>query len=76
MTLGEDFLAMLVCVDDVLITSSRPSLVQQLKDFLNAAFTIKDLGHAKFFLGLKKFRDSGGTKLCQHKYILDILSDT
>ncbi|KAL8540548.1 hypothetical protein ACS0TY_001979 [Phlomoides rotata] len=69
------FLAMLVYVDDVLITNSNPCLITQLKDFLDRQFTIKDLGLAKFFLGVEIVQNSTGTHLCQRKYILDILED-
>ncbi|KAK6148264.1 hypothetical protein DH2020_019176 [Rehmannia glutinosa] len=38
-------------------------------------FTIKDLGLAKYFLGLEIARSESGTYLNQRKYILDILKD-
>lgn len=69
------FLAMLVYVDDVLITSSNPSLITQLKEYLDSRFTIKDLGPAKYFLGMEIIQDLSGLHLCQRKYIQDILED-
>lgn len=76
MSVADGFLAMVVYVDDVLITGSSPILIQKLKDFLDRKFTIKDLHLAKFFLGMEITRTSKGTFLCQRKYILDILADT
>ena len=43
---------------------------------LDQAFSIKDLGTLKFFLGLEVARSSHGIHLCQRKYVLDILSDS
>lgn len=50
---GANFICLLVYVDDVLITSPSQHLIDVLKQSLHAAFTIKDLGPAKFFLGIE-----------------------
>ncbi|KAL0311903.1 UNVERIFIED_CONTAM: Retrovirus-related Pol polyprotein from transposon RE1 [Sesamum radiatum] len=39
-------------------------------------FTIKDLGQAKYFMGLELARSSHGLHVTQHKYLQDILADT
>ncbi|KAL0462800.1 UNVERIFIED_CONTAM: Retrovirus-related Pol polyprotein from transposon RE1 [Sesamum latifolium] len=67
-------LILLVYVDDVLITSSSDQQLLEVKNFLDATFTIKDLGLAKFFLGLEIVRCSVGIFVTQHKYIRDIIS--
>ncbi|KAK6153758.1 hypothetical protein DH2020_013397 [Rehmannia glutinosa] len=72
----KQFLALLVYVDDVLLTGSKDEDIQALKQFLDGLFTIKDLGFAKYFLGVEIARCSQGTYLHQRKYILDILDDT
>lgn len=41
---GDNFLALLVYVDDVLVTGSDTAQIQSRKDHLHALFTIKDLG--------------------------------
>ncbi|KAL0439514.1 UNVERIFIED_CONTAM: Retrovirus-related Pol polyprotein from transposon RE1 [Sesamum latifolium] len=46
-------IALLVYVDDVLITCISESKITEVKDFLHSAFTIKDLRPAKYFLGLE-----------------------
>lgn len=73
---GDYFLALLVYVDDVLITGSYNTEIQSLKDYLHVLFTIKDLGFAEYFLGLEIARSEQGLFLSQCKYILDILEDT
>ncbi|KAL0366923.1 UNVERIFIED_CONTAM: Retrovirus-related Pol polyprotein from transposon RE1 [Sesamum radiatum] len=54
-------IALLVYADDVLITCIFESKITEVKDFLHSAFTIKDLGPAKYFLGLEIARSSSGT---------------
>ncbi|KAL6328953.1 hypothetical protein AAG906_007243 [Vitis piasezkii] len=65
-----------VYVDDVLLASDSILEIERLKTFLDAKFTIKDLGPLKYFLGLEVARSKTGISLCQQKYILDILEDT
>ncbi|KAL0294844.1 UNVERIFIED_CONTAM: Retrovirus-related Pol polyprotein from transposon RE1 [Sesamum radiatum] len=69
-------LALLVYVDDVLITCASESKITKVKDFLHSAFTIKDVGLAKYFLSLEITRSSPGTSITQHKFIRDIIFDT
>ncbi|KAL0453131.1 UNVERIFIED_CONTAM: Retrovirus-related Pol polyprotein from transposon RE1 [Sesamum latifolium] len=68
-------LALLVYVDDVLITCASEIEIPQVKAFLNDAFTIKDLGPAKYFLGLEIARSPSGTSITQHKFVRDIICD-
>ncbi|KAK6163282.1 hypothetical protein DH2020_000146 [Rehmannia glutinosa] len=72
---GDIYLALVIYVDDVLITGNSSAAIQELKDYLHNLFTIKDLGQAKYFLGLELLRSSKGTHLCQRKYIMDLLED-
>ncbi|KAK6123626.1 hypothetical protein DH2020_042625 [Rehmannia glutinosa] len=68
-------LFLLVYVDDVLVTGSNPEDIKLLKHHLDSLFTIKDLGEAKYFLGLELARTGDGIYLNQRKYIIDILKD-
>lgn len=67
---------MVIYVDDVLVTGSYEQDIIDLKQYLDAIFTIKDLGYAKYFLGLEIAKNEQGTYLNQCKYILDLLQDT
>lgn len=71
---GSTFVALLVYVDDVIITVPSLDLLIELKTSLNLASTIKELGTTKFLLGMEITRGSDGTSLNQRKYILEILS--
>ncbi|CAN1776000.1 Retrovirus-related Pol polyprotein from transposon TNT 1-94 [Linum perenne] len=70
------FIAVLVYVDDIIITGTDVSNIQDLKVQLDNAFTIKDLGYLKYFLGLEIARSSKGINICQRKYALEILNDS
>ena len=72
---SQSFLAILVYVDDVLITGENPTQINDLKNKIHEAFTIKDLGPIKYFFGIEVSRTIDGTTLHQRKYILDILQD-
>lgn len=65
---------MLVYVDDILITGSSASLIQQLVKKLNAEFSLKDLGQLDYFLGIEvHYSENGSLLLSQKKYIQDLL---
>ncbi|KAL0348054.1 UNVERIFIED_CONTAM: Retrovirus-related Pol polyprotein from transposon RE2 [Sesamum angustifolium] len=69
------FLALIVYVDDVLLTGSSIDDLVAVKTYLDDLFTIKYLGHAKYFLGLELARSSHGTYVTQQKYLQDIVHD-
>lgn len=75
-TSNEGILMLLVYVDDLLVAGTLEALISKLKQSLHLAFTIKDLGYAKYFLGLEIARSIDGIFINQRKYILDIISDT
>jgi hypothetical protein len=66
----------LIYVDDIIITCSRPSEIPKLLASLNTEFAVKDLGSLNFFLGIEVNRSSTGIFLSQQRYILDILKRT
>ncbi|KAL2247815.1 UNVERIFIED_CONTAM: Retrovirus-related Pol polyprotein from transposon RE2 [Sesamum indicum] len=49
--------------------------IQEAKLYFNELFTIKDLGEAKYFLGLELARSKQGIVVTQNKYALDIIKD-
>ncbi|KAL0373094.1 UNVERIFIED_CONTAM: Retrovirus-related Pol polyprotein from transposon RE1 [Sesamum calycinum] len=67
--------ALIVYVDDVLLTGNSMDAISVLKRYLDDLFTIKDLGHAKYFLDLELARSSHGTYVTQQKCLLDIVRD-
>ena len=73
---GAHFVAVLVYVDDILITGTCKNLIQQVIQFMAKAFKVKDLGSLKYFLGIEAARSLSGIYLHQRKYTLDILTDT
>ena len=69
------FTFILVYVDDLLIAGDDDHSIAAIKAKLHEAFTIKDLGHARYFLGIEIARSHTGTFVNQRKYIMDILTD-
>ncbi|KAL0428232.1 UNVERIFIED_CONTAM: putative mitochondrial protein [Sesamum latifolium] len=69
------FLALLVYVDDIFLTRSSTTKIDAVKTYLDRLFTIKDLGPAKYFLGLQLARSDHGLLVTQTKYLTDILED-
>ncbi|XP_006596771.1 uncharacterized protein LOC114383963 [Glycine soja] len=68
---------LLVYVDDIILTGSSPSLIQQITYKLNTAFSLKQLGHLDYFLGLKiKYLPNSSILMTQTKYIRDLLHKT
>ncbi|KAL0438756.1 UNVERIFIED_CONTAM: Retrovirus-related Pol polyprotein from transposon RE2 [Sesamum latifolium] len=69
-------LSLLVYVDDILLTGPSIEDLQLVKTYLHDLFTIKDIGDARYFLGLEIARNSDGIYLAQTKYIQDIIAET
>ncbi|XP_033134130.1 uncharacterized protein LOC103837662 isoform X1 [Brassica rapa] len=70
------FVYLLVYVDDILVTGTSTDLVQQVIDALAAKFSIKDMGHLSYFLGIEATRTPQGLHLMQRKYVTDLLHKT
>ncbi|XP_060676375.1 uncharacterized mitochondrial protein AtMg00810-like [Ziziphus jujuba] len=66
----------LVYVDDIIITGSNVSYIEELNKGLNSEFSLKDLGALHYFLGIEAHRNSTGLILSQAKYIQDLLTKT
>ncbi|KAL0400699.1 UNVERIFIED_CONTAM: Retrovirus-related Pol polyprotein from transposon RE1 [Sesamum latifolium] len=73
---SDGFLTLLVYVDNILIMGPEELSIIAVKTHLDTLFTIKDLGYAKYFLGLEIARSLTGMAITQQKYISDIISDT
>ncbi|XP_021596650.1 uncharacterized mitochondrial protein AtMg00810-like [Manihot esculenta] len=70
------FIILLIYLDDVIISGNSVPTIDQIKSALHCKFTIKDLGHLKYFLGLEIARSASGTLISQRKFISDVLGDT
>ena len=72
---GDDFIILLLYVDDILIVAKNVSRIAKLKKELSKCFAMKDLGPAKNILGMRIERDRNCNKLylSQEKYIEKVL---
>lgn len=69
------FIALLVYIGDILLASSNILLINEVKEYLHNEFTIKDLGVARYFLGLELARSPQGLYINERKYGLDLIND-
>ncbi|GJV54143.1 ribonuclease H-like domain-containing protein [Tanacetum coccineum] len=64
---------LLLYVDDIVLTASSETLLQQVIGWLHQEFSMTDLGSLNYFLGISVTRDSLGMFLSQKKYAVEIL---
>ncbi|KAL6328283.1 hypothetical protein AAG906_034426 [Vitis piasezkii] len=74
--LDDDFVILLLYVDDILIVGKNVSRIDNLKKQLSKSFAMKDLGPVKRILGIRIERDRASKKLCmlQEQYIEKVLA--
>lgn len=73
LTSGEHFIFALIYVVDILLIRTYTYVILHIKSVLDAAFTIKDLGPIKYYLGLEVSTLSTGIFIHQHKFVTDML---
>ncbi|KAI5348760.1 hypothetical protein L3X38_001647 [Prunus dulcis] len=72
---GSDVLALLLYVDDIILTGSSDALIQEVIDDLSSVFELKDLGLLTYFLGLQiSYPSSGGIFVNQYKYAKELVA--
>lgn len=75
MNKSNSFTAIVVYVDDIIVTGNNSTVIKKLKTYLNDVFKIKDIGNLSYFLGIELIKTQEGIHLSQRNYILDILAD-
>jgi hypothetical protein len=55
---------LLVYVDDIIVTSSCPAVVDALLKNLSVVLALKELGHLHYFLGIQVIRNDIDVTLC------------
>ncbi|GJY34166.1 retrovirus-related pol polyprotein from transposon TNT 1-94 [Tanacetum coccineum] len=73
LNLKQRFITLLVYVDDILIAGNDTTYMQQIKNQLNAKFSIKDLGLLHYYLGIEFFRNKEGLAMTQRKYAIELV---
>ncbi|GJS06724.1 ribonuclease H-like domain-containing protein [Tanacetum coccineum] len=69
------FIALLVYVDDIVVTGNSKKETDDFKTFLKIKFMIKDLGVLKYFLGIEILENSNGICMSQRKYCFELLRE-
>ncbi|CAL8085814.1 unnamed protein product [Prunus armeniaca] len=70
---GANTIYLLLYVDDIIVTGSSSTLLQNFIDALGRGFDIKDLGQLHYFLGLQVLHNNGSLHVHQLKYAVDLL---
>ncbi|GKD62640.1 retrovirus-related pol polyprotein from transposon TNT 1-94 [Tanacetum coccineum] len=73
LTNGSSFTALLIYVDDILLTGNDTATIKLIKQQLNLTFSIKDLQSLHYYLGVEILQNSTGLVMSQRKYALDLL---
>ncbi|GMP69852.1 hypothetical protein CsSME_00028948 [Camellia sinensis var. sinensis] len=68
--------ALIVYVDDVVLTGNDVKEISHLKEYLAKEFEINNLGYLKYFLDIEVARSKDVIFICQRKYVLDLLKET
>ena len=71
----EKVTALIIYVDDMIITRDDTEEIYKLHKHLATEFEIKSLGGLKYFLGIEVARSKRGIFLSQRKYVLDLLTE-
>ncbi|GJZ48148.1 ribonuclease H-like domain-containing protein, partial [Tanacetum coccineum] len=69
------FIALLVYVNDIVVTGNCMNEIESFKDVLKSKFNIKDLCSLKYFLGIKVIKTKNDLCLSQRKYYLELLKE-
>ncbi|GJU43423.1 putative RNA-directed DNA polymerase [Tanacetum coccineum] len=69
------FIALLVYVDDIIISRNDLNEIDMFKTFLSSKFQIKDLGKLKYFLGIEVIDCDNAIFLSQRKYCIELLHE-
>lgn len=73
---SEKLIALIIYVDDMVVTGNDPEDMSNLKSCLYSEFDMKDLGGLKYFLGIEVIRSEKGIFLSRRKYVIDLLKET
>ena len=70
---GKSLIILVIYVDDLILTSSDPNLINHVKSNLKNKFEMIDFGHLHYFLGLQVLQSKEGISLSQSRYACDLL---
>jgi hypothetical protein len=72
-TEGDDFLIVLVYVDDIIFGCNKDSLVKWFSSTMESGFEMSMIGELSFFIGLQITQRSEGMFISEEKYLREML---
>ncbi|XP_026417101.1 uncharacterized protein LOC113312572 [Papaver somniferum] len=73
---GASVAYVLIYVDDIIVTGSDSTMVDNLISDLGSEFAVKDMGNLSYFLGIEVLHQGQSLVLSQRKYVSDLLRCT
>uniref|UniRef100_A0A803NS67 Reverse transcriptase Ty1/copia-type domain-containing protein n=1 Tax=Cannabis sativa TaxID=3483 RepID=A0A803NS67_CANSA len=73
---SNNFLAILIYVDDIIVATNNTSALQDFISTLDAQYKLKDLGSLHFLLGLEIARCPKGISVTQRPFTLQLLKES
>lgn len=74
--MGNEALIVGVYVDDLLVTGTKLTVIEEFKEQMNKKFEMSNLGTLSYYLGLEVKQEKGRIELCQAAYAKKILEKT
>lgn len=71
---GDDIVALLIYVDDIFLTGSNHTVIDDIKKYLHSQFKVKYLGELKYLLEIEVLRSQYEILMNQMKYALKLIS--
>lgn len=70
------YIILAIYVDDIIITNNDEKGIRNLKTLSDKTVPNQRSWQLRYFLGVEVARSSHGIKLCQRKYVSDLLTET
>lgn len=69
LSIGTNFVILIIVVDDLAFVSNSPRLLADFKDRLSSNFDVKFFGELRTFIGWEIRQDSGKLTACKSRYV-------
>ncbi|GJV54631.1 putative RNA-directed DNA polymerase [Tanacetum coccineum] len=69
-----ELLIVSIYVDDLIVTGTTLSLIEEFKTSMKSEFEMSDMGEMHYFLGVEVVQNEMGISICQKKYAREILA--
>ena len=68
-----ELICLAVYVDDIILASKKPEVIQKTKKLFASKFEVKDMGRLHYFLGVRIVQNEGNVWIGQDRYLEEVL---